>query len=156
MNKSVRVSILALAMGFSQFIWADGFGEEGVSNVDAYEGKPVVAQNGIEEVGVVSAVFTPGVDSDGKPMGASERFFSSVKTVFFDTELDGLEGREITHRWFYQGKMVFEEGFVVDKSKFNAVSKKHMEPRKVGEWRVEVRQKDTLLEEKTFTYLAGI
>ncbi|MDQ7075861.1 MAG: DUF2914 domain-containing protein [Gammaproteobacteria bacterium] len=152
----MRVSILALAMGFSQFIWADGFGEEGMSNVDAYEGKSVVAQNTTEEVGIVSAVFTPGVDADGQAMGVSERFFSSVKIVFFDTELDGMEGKEISHRWFYKEKLIFEAGFVVDKSKFNAVSKRHMDSSKLGEWRVEVRQAETLLEEKTFVYLAAI
>jgi len=154
----MKKSLLVIALGLCLFqsVWADGFEEDGVSDVAAYEGQTESLQENPTETGVVSAVFTPGVDEQGLPMGVSDHFFNSVKTVFFDTELDGMVGKEVTHRWFYKGKLVSEEAFVIDKIRFSATSKKAMKANQLGEWRVEVRQKETLLDEKSFRYLAEV
>jgi len=154
MKKSLLV--VALGMCLFQSVWADGFEEDGVSDVAAYEGQATSSQDATIEIGVVSAVFTPGIDEEGFPMGVSDRFFSSVKMVYFDTELDGMVGEEVTHRWFYKEHLVSEKAFVIDKAQFSATSKKSIKADQLGEWRVEIRQKETLLEEKSFHYLAGI
>jgi len=151
MKKSLLA--IALSVGLFQSVWADGFEANGISDVAAYEG---TSQDTPTESGVVSAVFTPGIDEEGLPMGESDRFFSSVKTVYFDTELDDMVGKEVTHRWFYKGHLVSEKAFVIDKVRFSATSKKVLKANELGEWRVEVRQQETLLEEKSFRYLAGI
>jgi len=151
----MKKSLLAVALSASLFqpVWADGFDTDGISDVAAYEG---TSQDTLTEVGVVSAVFTPGVDEEGLPMGISDHFFNSVKTVYFDTELDDMVGKEVTHRWFYKGHLVSEKSFIIDKVRFSATSKKVMKSHELGEWRVEVRQQETLLEEKSFRYLASI
>ncbi|MDQ7015635.1 MAG: DUF2914 domain-containing protein [Gammaproteobacteria bacterium] len=161
-------AMLFFMMNFFHFAWADDFDFDEIKYSPAYENDIVLYEGAISpsvddeetvftgEPGVVSAVFTPGFGTQNQIMGESNHFSSAIKTVFFNTELDGMVGKEIKHCWYYEGKMVSEETFVIDNEQFYAISRKNMLPDNVGEWRVEVRQKDTLLEEKTFTYLAGI
>jgi len=159
---------LLVTVSLFHSVWADAF-EEGKGlystsyeeDIIAYEGA-ISASVDEEETaaitaeGVVSAIFTPGFGTQNQVMGVSNQFSSKVKTVFFNTELDGMVGKEVAHCWYHNGKMVSEEKFVIDNDRFYAISKKEMLPSNLGEWRVEVRQQDTLLEEKSFTYLAGI
>ncbi|MDQ7075860.1 MAG: DUF2914 domain-containing protein [Gammaproteobacteria bacterium] len=161
-------AILFFVVSVLQSAWADDFAYDEIKYIPSYENDIVLYEGAISpsvdeeavsfngEPGVVSAVFTPGFGTQNQVMGVSNQFSSAIKTVFFNTELDGMVGKEIKHCWYYNGKMVSEETFVVDNEQFYAISRKNMLPDNIGEWRVEVRQKDTLLEEKTFTYLAGI
>jgi len=159
---------LLVTVGLFHSVWADAFEEDKVPYGNSYQ-EDIIAYEGaisasvdddgaaaVTEEGVVSAIFTPGFGKQNQIMGVSNQFSSKVKTVFFNTELDGMVGKEVAHCWYYQGKMVSEEKFVIDNDRFYAISRKNMLPSNVGEWRVEVRQQDTLLEEKTFTYRAGM
>jgi len=164
MKKIVVVSVFAAAL--CQSVWADGFEVEGASDEASYEGSVAEAQSIQEgqsiqaaaqgDAGVLSAELALAVNSNNDSVGVSDRFSSPVPFVFFNTKLEGMVGKKVSHRWFYHGELVLEEFFIVDKMSFSAVSKKNMNPKNMGEWRVEVRQQDTLLKEKSFTYLAGV
>ena len=58
--------------------------------------------------------------------------------VFFFTELAGLEGRTVIHRWEYQGEMVSRVPFEVKGPRWRVFSKVRLEPDQLGEWSVSV------------------
>ena len=58
--------------------------------------------------------------------------------VFYFTELVGIEGRQVIHRWEYDGEVVGEVPIAVGGPRWRAYSVKSLEPGWLGEWKVSV------------------
>jgi len=61
-----------------------------------------------------------------------------IREVYFFTDLRHLEGRTVTHRWEYEGRVVSQVPFKVGGPRWRVNSKKEINPDQVGEWSVTV------------------
>ncbi len=73
-----------------------------------------------------------------EPVDRIERVSPSVGRVFYFTELRGMEGHRITHRWLHQGEVMAEVSFEVHGPRWRVKSSKNLQPEWQGEWMVEV------------------
>ena len=56
---------------------------------------------------VTSATFTSGV-TDGAPVDYRQQFDTNTPVVYYYTEIAGLQGQKVTHRWKLEGKVMKE------------------------------------------------
>lgn len=61
-----------------------------------------------------------------------------INEVYFFTDLRHLEGRTVTHRWEYEGRVVSQKPFKVGGPRWRVNSKKEIKPEQVGKWSVTV------------------
>jgi hypothetical protein len=61
-----------------------------------------------------------------------------IREVYFFTDLRNLQGRTVTHRWEYQGKVVSQMPFRVGGPRWRVYSKFEIAPEQVGRWSVTV------------------
>jgi len=59
-------------------------------------------------------------------------------SVYYFTELSGLEGRMIRHRWLYKGEVIADVEFQVSGPRWRVWSKKSLLPHWAGQWTVSV------------------
>ena len=59
-------------------------------------------------------------------------------SVYYFTDLRGLEGETIRHRWIYQGEVMADVEFTVGGPRWRVWSKKSLLPRWSGQWTVSV------------------
>jgi len=86
---------------------------------------------------VTRAQFTSGIENR-EPVDRVVVATPLIHEVYFFTELRHLEGRTITHRWKYEGKVVSLVPFEVGGPRWRVNSKKEIEPDQVGDWSVTV------------------
>lgn len=93
-----------------------------------------------------------------EPVGRLDSVITEVDTVCFFTELAGLGGTTVMHRWKFDGEVQAEVPIMVGGPHWRAYSRKIMFPELTGEWTVEVVDEDTrVLVRKEFVYRpAGI
>ena len=104
---------------------------------------------------VARAQFTTGI-SDREPMDAITELGTDHTQVYFFTELTGLSGETITHRWEHGGETMAEVSFDVRGPRWRVWSSKQLQPGWTGEWKVSVVDgAGKVLVEKTFNYGAA-
>lgn len=86
---------------------------------------------------VLHATFTTGV-ANREPEDSVTRLSTDHTHVFYFTELKGLEGQTVTHRWIYDGKTMAEVPFQVKGPHWRVWSSKTLLPKWTGTWTVEV------------------
>jgi hypothetical protein len=86
---------------------------------------------------VARAVFTTGV-ADREPADQVTSLKNDVQQVFFFTELTGLDGQTITHKWEHAGEVKAEVNFDVKAPRWRVWSSKKFDPNWTGEWTVSV------------------
>lgn len=86
---------------------------------------------------VVRAVFTTGV-TNREPADQITSLKNDVQQVYFYTELKGLEGQAVTHKWEHGGEVKAEVTFDVKSPRWRVWSSKRFDPGWVGEWTVSV------------------
>ena len=59
---------------------------------------------------------------------------NSERSIYYFSELIGLQGRTVTHRWEYQGRVVSEVRFQVGGPRWRVFSHKTLDPRMTGRW----------------------
>lgn len=59
-------------------------------------------------------------------------------SVYYFTDLRGLEGETIRHRWIYQGEVMADVEFTIGGPRWRVWSKKSLLPRWSGQWTVSV------------------
>lgn len=89
----------------------------------------------VAEESVTRAQFTSAIDNREPVDDISEFNIDSGKVYFF-SELRGLEGQTITHRWEYQGQVMAEVNFNVGGPRWRVNSSKNLMPAWTGEWQV--------------------
>ncbi len=85
------------------------------------------------------ALFTSGPQATARePVDTVERLSNAHVGIFFFTELHGMQGGTLTHRWEYEGEVVSEVSFYVKGERWISYSFKQLDPTRVGQWRVSI------------------
>ncbi len=86
---------------------------------------------------VARAQFTTAV-KDREPTDSLSSVGADKTEIFFFTELTGLNGTKVTHRWEHDGKPVREQSFDVGGDRWRVWSSKGLSADLKGEWKVTV------------------
>lgn len=86
---------------------------------------------------IARAVFTTGV-SNREPEDQITSLKNDVQQVYFYTELTGLEGQSVAHKWEYAGEVKAAVSFDVKAPRWRVWSSKQFDPSWTGEWTVSV------------------
>jgi hypothetical protein len=103
---------------------------------------------------VVRAQFTTNVE-DREPVDNIASLSNDKTKIYFFTELRGLAGKTVTHRWEYNGKVMYEQPFEVGSARWRTFTSKTLDPSWTGEWKVSVMDGDSTLNVSTFSYSAS-
>jgi hypothetical protein len=115
------------------------------------EGAPPAAAAGH----VARSVFTSGV-VDREPTDSISRLGNDVRRIVYFTEIRGMQGKTVIHRWTYDGQVKGEVAFDVGADRWRVHSSKQLDPSWLGVWTVTVIDVDgSTLSEETFTYVAA-
>jgi hypothetical protein len=88
-----------------------------------------------------------------EPAGAIDSVVAGVDTVFFFTEIVGLQGTTVTHRWKQGAEVRAEVPIAIGGPRWRVYSRKVLLPEWAGRWTVEVVDADTrVLVRKEFVY----
>ncbi len=100
------------------------------------------------------AVFCTAV-TDHEPVDTITTLAAPASSITFFTEVVGLEGQTITHRWMHGGQTMAEVSIAVGANRWRCYSTKTLAPGLTGAWSVDVVGSDgTVLGSSTFTYTA--
>ncbi len=104
---------------------------------------------------VTRAVFTSAV-TDREPTDTITSLSNDATNIMFFTELQGLQGQTVTHRWEHGDKVMAEIKFDVGSARWRVFSNKRLDPSWTGEWKVSVVDANGgTLGASNFTYTAG-
>jgi hypothetical protein len=115
-----------------------------------------MGQAELAEPAVPSALaqFTTAVE-DREPIDQVTFVSNDVRKIFFFSDLRGLQGHRVTHRWIHDGEVVAEVGFEVGGPRWRVWSSKDLRPDWLGDWTVEiVTDEGEVIAAETFTYSA--
>lgn len=111
--------------------------------------KPAVAIAGR----VTRALFTRKV-KDLEPVDTVSVLTNDKTRITYFTEIHGMAGQTITHRWEFNGKVVLEKNHEVGSSHWRAYTSKTLDPTWLGEWKASVVDAaGGTLSVNTFTYM---
>lgn len=97
------------------------------------------------------AVFTTEI-RDREPVDEIQSVGRDIAKVFFYTELQGMEGQTVTHRWSYQGEVKAEITFYVRAWRWRVYSSKNLVREWIGDWTVDIIGGDgSIIETRTLT-----
>ena len=96
-------------------------------------GAPMAAMSGE----VARAQFTTAIDQR-EPTDDLSQLPGTASQVYFFTELRGMEGQQVIHRWEYNGQVMAEVGFDVGSARWRVWSSKSLMPAWGGAWTVSV------------------
>lgn len=103
---------------------------------------------------VARATFTSEV-VDREPVDTIDRLSTDHVQILFFTELRGLRGQTVTHRWEHGGEVLAEVPFEVGGDRWRVFSSKKLLPGWVGEWSVAVLDSEgRVLAARSFEYVA--
>ena len=104
---------------------------------------------------VARAQFTTNV-IDREPVDDITELSNDSDKLFFFSELRGMTGQVVIHRWEYNGKVLAEVSFDIGGPRWRVYSSKNLLPSQVGEWKVSVVDgAGDVITEKTFNYTAA-
>ena len=105
---------------------------------------------------VARAVFSHDIQ-DREPAGdAVTQLTNDENRIYYFTELKGLEGQTVTHRWEYNGQVMAEVPFQIGGDRWRVYSSKTLDPVWLGQWKASVvDQSGATLSVNTFTYEAA-
>ena len=84
---------------------------------------------------ITRATFTTAIQGR-EPVDQITQLGSDNTAVYFFTEVTGMSGHSITHRWEYGGTQRFEMTFSVGADRWRVWSNKTLPPEMKGEWKV--------------------
>lgn len=101
------------------------------------------------------ALFTTAIQ-EHEPVGSVDSLSTATDQVYFFTEIAGLQGDTITHRWTHGGEVRAEVPFSIGGPRWRVYSSKKLLPAWTGEWIVEVLgADDKVLGTKRLVYYAA-
>ena len=86
---------------------------------------------------VARSSFTSSVENR-EPVDKVGQLTNDKEKIYFFTEIKGMSGRTITHRWEHAGDVKAEVKFKVGSDRWRIWSSKNLQPHWVGEWIVTV------------------
>jgi type II secretory pathway predicted ATPase ExeA len=78
-----------------------------------------------------------------------------LRRLYYFSEVKGLQGQEITHRWEHEGETLAEVSFPIGGNRWRVYSSKRLIPPMAGDWRVVVSSEGEALHVDHFTYVLG-
>jgi Protein of unknown function (DUF2914) len=104
---------------------------------------------------VKRAQFCSGV-AEREPLDDLTTLAAPAEKVFFFTELIGMGGKTVTHKWSLDGQTMGEVAIAVGGDRWRCYSTKTLAPGSTGTWTVQVvDDAGNKLAEKTLTYTAA-
>jgi hypothetical protein len=89
--------------------------------------------------GVAQAVITTGITSSAEPQTANLTVVDHrVGAITFYTEIVGLNGQTVTHRWYYRGKEISTVSLNIASSRAINWSRSSVAPSQLGQWEARV------------------
>jgi len=102
---------------------------------------------------VSRAIFTIGIDNREPVIMVDSIDSGSFNSISFFTELNDLEGHNVTHQWNYNNEVMFERTFEVKGARWRVWTSKTLLPSWTGTWTVKVLDTDrSELASKSFEY----
>lgn len=157
MKTTVKSTFLALFFGIPCVSFthaAENTRPESANSPAAAEARPVTARAPVLIAGSVTrALFTRKV-KDLEPVDTVSVLTNDKTRITYFTEIHGMAGQTITHRWEFNGRVLLEKKHEVGSSHWRAYSSKTLDPAWLGEWKASVV--DTAggtLSVNTFTYM---
>jgi len=89
------------------------------------------------EAGVSRSAFTLAIENK-EPVSELKTVTNDASKVYFFTELLGLSGHTITHRWEYNNRTLAEVAFEIGADRWRTWSSKSILPGWTGTWTVSV------------------
>ena len=90
-----------------------------------------------KETPLARATFSTRIE-EREPTDPIDQLTTAYDQVFFFTEVVGLEGSEIVHRWEYGGKLMAEVPFAIQGPRWRVYSSKNLSSAWTGTWTVTV------------------
>lgn len=102
---------------------------------------------------IARSTFTTAV-IEREPVDNITELTTATDRVYYYTELLGMAGQSITHRWSYNDAVIAEVSFTVGGPRWRVWSSKNLAPDWTGNWRVSVVDAaGEVLGGNRFTYL---
>ena len=99
--------------------------------------------------------FTTGVENR-EPLDQVTFVKNDIEKIYLFSDLRGLAGQTVTHRWSYKGQTMAEVAFEVRGPRWRVWSSKELRLDWLGDWTVEIVSQDgEVLAAETFTYSAS-
>ena len=109
----------------------------------------------VQAAGISRSVFTTEI-KDKEPISELKQVQSDVTRIYFFTEITGLNGHNIIHRWEYNGQVLAEVTFQVNGDRWRTWSSKNMLSSWLGKWQVSVLDEGgNVIETSEFEYVAA-
>ena len=94
-----------------------------------------VEESPVPDAYVARAVFTSDI-VDREPVDQIVSLDENATRVIFFTDLRNLQGRTVTHRWEFEGRIISEVDIEVGGPRWRAYSVKSLNPGEAGKWTV--------------------
>lgn len=99
----------------------------------------LLASSQAADTGVTQAVITTGITSSAQPETANLTVVDHrVGNITFYTEIVGLRGQTVTHRWFYNGKQLSTVSLNIASARTINWSRSSIAPSQLGQWEAKV------------------
>jgi len=101
---------------------------------------------------VKRAVFTTKI-KDREPTNNIKKLDNNRQKIYYFTDLRGMKGQKVKHRWVYKGKVRAEVSFKVNGQRWRVYSSKTLNRGWLGDWTVStVDRYGRTLSRNSFTY----
>ena len=105
--------------------------------------------------GVARSAFTSAIE-DKEPVDQIKELTTDNKKIYFFTEITGMNGLTMIHRWEYNNKVMAEVSFNVGANRWRVWSSKNLMPSLTGKWQVSVIDEGgNILSTESFIYKAA-
>ena len=123
-------------------------------NSRAAETAPASARAPVLIAGSVTRTLFTREVKDLEPVDTVSVLTNDKTRITYFTEIHGMAGQTITHRWEFNGKIVLEKKHEVESSRWRAYTSKTLDPAWLGEWKASVVDAaGGTLSVNTFTYM---
>ena len=109
----------------------------------------------VHSAGISRSIFTTEI-KDKEPVSELKKIPSDITRVYFFTEITGLNGHTIIHRWEYNGQVLAQVSFQVNGDRWRTWSSKNMLSSWIGKWQVSVLDEGgNIIEQSEFEYITA-
>ncbi len=144
-NIGIVITLLAALISSGNMARADTFSETNNPRVES----------GVISGSVARSAFTLAV-VDREPREAITELSNDQQHIYYFTELKGMTGQNIRHRWSYNGQPMAEIKFNVGAPRWRVWSSKTLMPDWIGKWTVSVVDElDQEVFSDSFEYVAA-
>ncbi|MGW8247557.1 MAG: DUF2914 domain-containing protein [Acidiferrobacterales bacterium] len=151
--KIQTIALIAGALFASSAIAADDAATNTTSPAQTTETSVPAAQPPAPTGTIARSAFTTEIENR-EPVNAVTKLDTDEHKIYYFTELKGMEGQQVTHRWEHNGKVMAEVPFQVGGPRWRVYSSKRLENDWTGEWKVSVIDGNgSTLGVNTFTYV---